>query len=144
MVGYGGSGALSAPAFLPERSRLPGRLMVFKLGGKAKAPAYDIATMPPLNLAGVTSSGDAKNGFSLFHQNCQVCHGPNASSAYLPDLKRSPLVLTSEDWKSVVIDGAKKANGMASFSRFLTPKEAEDVRAYVLTEARLSQGPASR
>ncbi len=144
MVGYGGSGALSAPAFLPERSRLPGRLMVFKLGGKAKAPAYDIATMPPLNLAGVTSTGDAKNGFSLFHQNCQVCHGPNASGAYLPDLKRSPLVLTSEDWKSVVIDGAKKANGMASFSRFLTPKEAEDVRAYVLTEARLSQGPASR
>ena len=144
MVGYGGSGALSAPAFLPERSRLPGRLMVFKLGGKAKAPAYDIATMPPLNLAGVTSTGDAKNGFSLFHQNCQVCHGPNASGAYLPDLKRSPLVLTSEDWKSVVIDGAKKANGMASFSRFLTVKEAEDVRAYVLTEARLSQGPASR
>jgi len=144
MVGYGGSGALSAPAFLPERSRLPGRLMVFKLGGKAKAPAYDIATMPPLNLAGVNSTGDAKNGFSLFHQNCQVCHGPNASGAYLPDLKRSPLLLTSEDWKSVVIDGAKKANGMASFSRFLTPKEAEDVRAYVLTEARLSQGPASR
>lgn len=144
MVGYGGSGALSAPAFLPERSRLPGRLMVFKLGGKAKAPAYDIATMPPLNLAGVNSTGDAKNGFSLFHQNCQVCHGPNASGAYLPDLKRSPLVLTSEDWKSVVIDGAKKANGMASFSRFLTAKEAEDVRAYVLTEARLSQGPASR
>ena len=51
------------------------------------------------------------------------------------------MLLTADNWKSVVIDGAKKANGMASFARFMSPKDAEDVRAYVLTEARKSQQP---
>ena len=45
MVGYGGAGALSAPALLPERPRLPGRLMVFKLGGTAKAPPYEYSKL---------------------------------------------------------------------------------------------------
>jgi quinohemoprotein ethanol dehydrogenase len=72
----------------------------------------------------------------VFHQSCQVCHGPNASGAWLPDLKRSPMLTTAEDWKGVVIDGASASRGMASFARFLTPKDAEDVRAYVITEAR--------
>jgi quinohemoprotein ethanol dehydrogenase len=84
----------------------------------------------------VTSTGNVQHGFALFHQNCQVCHGPNASGAFLPDLKRSQMLLTQADWKSVVIDGARKANGMASFARFLSPQDAEDVRAYVLTEAK--------
>jgi quinohemoprotein ethanol dehydrogenase len=46
------------------------------------------------------------------------------------------MLLTSEDFKSVVIDGARKHNGMASFTRFMTPADAEDVRAYVISEAR--------
>lgn len=143
MVGYGGAGALSAPSFLPQRPRLPGRLMVFKLGGTAKAPAYVIPQAPNVDLTGVTSTGDVKAGFALFHQNCQVCHGPNASGAFLPDLKRTPMLLTSEDWKSVVIDGALAPRGMASFSRFIDAKGAEDLRAYVLSEARGVKSPTA-
>ncbi|MDZ4321961.1 MAG: PQQ-dependent dehydrogenase, methanol/ethanol family, partial [Phenylobacterium sp.] len=142
MVGYGGAGALSAPAFLPQRPRLPGRLLVFKLGGKAVAPAYQIPEAPSIDLAGVTSSGDAKRGFALYHQNCQVCHGPNAGGAYLPDLKRSQMLLTADSWKSVLIDGALASRGMASFSRFIDAKGAEDLRAYVLSEARGAAAPA--
>ncbi|MDX5332051.1 MAG: c-type cytochrome, partial [Caulobacteraceae bacterium] len=136
MVGYGGAGALSSPALLPERSRLPGRLLVFKLGGSAQAPAYDIVEQPALDLAGVSSRGDAQAGFVSFQQYCQVCHGPNASGRYLPDLKRSPMLLSQENWRSVLIDGALAPRGMASFSRFLTPEQAENIRAYVLAEAR--------
>lgn len=141
MVGYGGAGPLSASFLLPDRPRLPGRLMVFKLGGKATAPAYDVPEQPPIELTGVTSQGDAKHGFAVFHENCQVCHGPNATGAYLPDLKRSQILLSADAWKSVVIDGASKDRGMASFAKYLSPADAEDVRAYVLTEARAAQTP---
>ena len=141
MVGYGGGAPTSASAVLRDRPRLPGRLMVFKLGGKTEAKPYDIPQVANLDLKGVTSTGDAKLGFVLYHNNCQVCHGPSVSGAFLPDLKNTQMLLTADNWKSVVIDGAKKANGMASFARFMSPKDAEDVRAYVLNEARKSQQP---
>jgi quinohemoprotein ethanol dehydrogenase len=46
------------------------------------------------------------------------------------------MLMTADNWKGVVIDGASASRGMASFSRFFSAKDAEDVRAYVLTEAR--------
>ncbi|MDP1874348.1 PQQ-dependent dehydrogenase, methanol/ethanol family [Phenylobacterium sp.] len=141
MVGYGGAGALSSPALLPDRSRLPGRLLVFKLGGAATAPAYDLPEIQPLDLTGVSSRGSAKAGFESFQQYCQVCHGSNASGRYLPDLKRSQMLLSAENWSSVVLDGALAPRGMASFSRFLSAAEAENIRAYVLTEARKGATP---
>jgi PQQ-dependent dehydrogenase (methanol/ethanol family) len=142
MVGYGGAGPLSAPSLLPDRPRLPGRLLVFKLGGKAVAPAYQRPEQSPVDLTAVSSTGDVKRGFALFHQNCQVCHGPNASGSYLPNLRKSQMLLSGETWRSVVIDGALAANGMASFSRFLDPRGAEDIRAYVLAEAKGAAAPA--
>ncbi|MGA0606417.1 PQQ-dependent dehydrogenase, methanol/ethanol family [Phenylobacterium sp. VNQ135] len=138
MVGVGGGGQISAPASMPQRPRLPGRLLVFKLGGKAQAPAFPTPPQAaPIDVAAIQpSTGDVQHGFALFHQNCQVCHGPNASGAWLPDLKRSPMLTTAENWKGVVIDGLSAPRGMASFARFMTPKDAEDIRAYVIKEAR--------
>jgi PQQ-dependent dehydrogenase (methanol/ethanol family) len=143
MVGYGGAAPLAAQVFLKDGARLPGRLLVFKLGGKAQAPAYDVADRPVADLTGVTSTGDAKRGFALYHQNCQVCHGPNASGKFLVSMKQSQMLTSAESWKSVVIDGALAERGMASFARFLTPKDAEDIRAYVLSEARPVQTAAA-
>ena len=77
-----------------------------------------------------------KHGFEVFNKNCGVCHGPNAGGAWLPDLKRSPMLTTADNWKGVVIDGASASHGMASFARFLTPKDAEDARAFVIDEAK--------
>jgi PQQ-dependent dehydrogenase (methanol/ethanol family) len=136
MVGVGGGGQISAPASMPTRPRLPGRLLVFKLGGQAVAPPFPQKPQAPLSVEGIASSGDVAHGFALFHQNCQVCHGPNASGAWLPDLKRSPMLQTADNWKGVVIDGASASRGMASFARFLSPKDAEDIRAYVISEAK--------
>jgi PQQ-dependent dehydrogenase (methanol/ethanol family) len=137
MVGVGGGGQISAPGSMPQRPRLPGRLLVFKVGGKVQAPAFPKPAQPELDLAAIQpSKGDAKHGFAVFHQNCQVCHGPNASGAWLPDLKASPMLQTADNWKGVVIDGASAPRGMASFARFLTPKDAEDARAYVIEEAK--------
>ncbi|WP_337185182.1 PQQ-dependent dehydrogenase, methanol/ethanol family [Phenylobacterium sp.] len=139
MVGAGGGGQISAPGLMPARPRLPGRLLVYKLGGTAKAPEFPQPATPAIDLTQVASTGDVKNGFALYHQNCQVCHGPNASGSWLPDLKASPMLLTADNWKGVVIDGASASRGMAGFSRFFDVKGAEDIRAYVIQEARTAQ-----
>jgi len=139
MVGYGGAAPLAAHWALPGRPRMPGRILVFKLGGNDTAPPYPKPAVIPIDLTGVVSSGDPKAGFSLYHANCGLCHGPNVSGRYLPDLKTSPIILTSTDFASVVLGGAKKSGGMASFARFLTPDQVESIRAYILTEAKAAQ-----
>ncbi|MCR5878467.1 cytochrome c [Phenylobacterium sp. J367] len=97
---------------------------------------------PTLDLTDVSSTGNVQKGFALYHQQCQVCHGPNAGGSWLPDLRASPMLATAENWKSVVIDGALAPRGMASFQRFLSPQDAEDVRAYVISEAKTAAAAA--
>ncbi|HUZ13013.1 MAG TPA: PQQ-dependent dehydrogenase, methanol/ethanol family [Caulobacteraceae bacterium] len=139
MAGYGGAAPLAAQFALPDRPRLPGRLLVFKLGGTDTAPAYPPTQVIPIDLEGVASTGDAKAGFSLYNANCSTCHGPSVSGRYLPDLKTSPMILTADGFRSVVLGGALSSYGMASFRRFLTPTDVESIRAYVLQEARAAQ-----
>ncbi|MDB5424919.1 MAG: glucose dehydrogenase [Phenylobacterium sp.] len=142
MVGEGGSGELSAPHLMPKRPRLPGRLMVFKLGGKAVAPPYVMPAEPSVDLSKVSSTGDPKRGFVTFNVNCQVCHAANAQGTFLPDLRKSPMIATAEDFRSVVMEGARAHNGMASFQRFLTSAEVEDVRAYLISLGKAPPPPA--
>jgi quinohemoprotein ethanol dehydrogenase len=139
MVGYGGAAPLAAHFALPDRPRLPGRLLVFKLGGTDTAPAYPAPPKITISLAGVSSTGDEKLGFSLYNANCSTCHGPSVSGRYLPDLKTSPMILTSADFQSVVLGGARKSFGMASFAKFLDAGQVESIRAYILKEARVAQ-----
>ena len=139
MVGYGGAAPLAAGFALPNNPRLPGRLMVFKIGGTATAPAYPKPEPRIVDLSNVTTTGDAARGKVAYHQNCSVCHSPNASGGYLPDLKTSQMILSADNFKSVVIDGGLKSRGMVSFARYLSPAQAEDIRAYILGEARWAQ-----
>ena len=136
MVGSGGGGQVSAPSLLPKRPRLPGRLLVFKLGGTAKAADFVLPAQPAIDLTKVSSKGDAKRGYVTFNNNCQVCHGANATGSWLPDLKRSPMITTAEDFNSVVIKGVRAHNGMVSFSRFLKPDQVEDIRAFLISQGR--------
>jgi PQQ-dependent dehydrogenase (methanol/ethanol family) len=141
MVGYGGAGPTSANQLLGNQRTRPGRLMVFKLGGKATAPRPEVAEVPALDLTAVSSSGDPAQGFALYQGYCQVCHSPRAAGGFLPDLKRSPMILSAESFKGVVIDGVNAPRGMASFRRFLTPAQAEDIRAFIIQEAKAPVPP---
>jgi mono/diheme cytochrome c family protein len=136
MVGAGGGGQVSAPSLLPTRPRLPGRLLVFKLGGTAKAPPFVLPAQPTIDLTNVKTTGDAKRGYQIFNNNCQVCHGANATGSWLPDLKRSPMITTPADFNSVVMEGVRAHNGMVSFSRFLKPQDVEDVRAFLISQGK--------
>jgi quinohemoprotein ethanol dehydrogenase len=40
-------------------------------------------------------------------------------------------------WKSIVLEGARKENGMGSFAQWLNAEDAEAVRAYVASAAAL-------
>ena len=143
MVGYGGAMVLVASWALPERPRLPGRLLVFKLGGTATVAPYPKPVPVTIDLTGVTSTADAAAGMTLYNMNCLVCHSASASGHYLPDLKTSPTILSPAAFRSVVIDGARTAKGMISFSNFMTAEQAESVRAYILSEARKTQAEAA-
>jgi PQQ-dependent dehydrogenase (methanol/ethanol family) len=136
MVGFGGAGPLKTAWALPDRPRMQGRLLVFKLGGTATVEPYMVPEPVSIDLTGVTSSGDAQAGFVFYNDNCSTCHGSSVSGRWLPDLKTSAIILSPEAFAAVVIDGAREANGMVGFSRFLTAEQAESIRAYILAEAR--------
>lgn len=135
MVGYGGPSAMYG-TIVPYRPRLPGRLMVFALDGKARAKPYVIPQPAPIDLTGVTSSGDPVRGLAAYNDTCLVCHGFSARGRYTADLRRSQIVKDPEAFRSVVIDGAFKELGMVSFAPHVSPERAEDIRAYLIQEAR--------
>jgi hypothetical protein len=62
-----------------------------------------------------------------------------------PDLRYSALLQSDVAFKTVVIDGALTENGMLSFAKTLSVKDADAIRAYVTTlanEVRNSPPPA--
>jgi mono/diheme cytochrome c family protein len=107
--------------------------MAFKLGAEGQLPQIDIVPPQPLNLAGISSAGDANVGGVLYGAYCSVCHGPMAMSAGpLPDLRYSPMLLTDAAFHSIVLDGSLLSQGMPGFSADIGAAEVESIRAYLL------------
>ena len=132
---------MAAPArmvgkIVPDQPRSNGRLMVFKLGGTAKLPAAPPPSRRRSTSTGLSSTGNADLGMAEYDRTCGVCHGANASVSYTADLRRSGALHDPAVWKSVVIDGALKDQGMVAFDQILTPPEAENIRAYVIRQAK--------
>ena len=140
-AGYGGAYALTSAFNDNPGPRPNGRIYVFKLGAKAAMPQIDKMVVVPANPPADTfTAAQIAHGDQLFARDCWVCHGPGAvSSGVVPDLRRSGLLGDAETWKAVVHDGALKDRGMIGFSKFLSPKDVEDLRAYVVHRARLLQ-----
>ena len=127
--GYAGSASAAVP-------NIP-RLIVLKLGGKARLPAPPetppYVWEPPMQIG---TPSDIAAGQSNFQRYCLVCHGPGAvGNGVLPDLRKSASIADADTWKSVVIDGVLKGNGMVSFASVLSRQEAEQMRAYVISRA---------
>ncbi|MDB5684191.1 MAG: alcohol dehydrogenase [Sphingomonas bacterium] len=113
------------------------RLIVLKIGGKAQLPP--LPASEPMVLNPPRSSGtkaQIASGLSLYSRYCSVCHGDSATSGGVnPDLRMSGLLGDAAAWKSVVIDGALRENGMVSFASVLSPSEAQSIRHYVIDQA---------
>jgi mono/diheme cytochrome c family protein len=136
MVGFGGA-AIGGT----DQLRHPGRLLVFRLDGRVTPTPYPPVAIPPkLDLAlAVASAGDVEAGRARYQRLCVQCHGVGD---YLPNLARSPLILAPASFRAIVLDGALKDRGMAPFRRYFGEAELEDVRAYLLEEAKVAHPPA--
>lgn len=143
LAGWGGAWAITA-GVLSDMSgpvRNISRLLVFKLGGKAKLPAMPAADDLPLDPPGLTAAADVvQGGAQLYGRYCTVCHGDAAIQAsarggIIPDLRYSGTLASAENWKMIVHDGALKDNGMVSFASVMTAPEADSIRHYVIARA---------
>jgi quinohemoprotein ethanol dehydrogenase len=136
MGGRGFSGGNDSDA----RARNPGRIFAFKLGGTATLPPGPGPAPPPNPPEQIFSALMVAAGAEPYRVYCSRCHGGDAHSLnIIPDLRRSIALSSAALWKNIVIDGALEPNGMIGWSEFLTPEEAETIRAYVAAQARALQ-----
>jgi quinohemoprotein ethanol dehydrogenase len=136
-AGYGGAYALTS-AFNDDPAPRPnGRIYVFKIGGNAAVPEIaKLAFGPPNPAADKFTPQQIALGKQRFSTDCWMCHGPGGdSSGVAPDLRRSGAVGDAEMWKQIVIGGALKDQGMMSFAKYMTPADAEAIRAYISDRA---------
>jgi quinohemoprotein ethanol dehydrogenase len=145
LAGYGGGPGLGLPSFSGPRSQPNGRVLVFSLGGTATLPTTENRPAAINVPREHWTPEQIVDGERLFVTTCAMCHGPGTySGGVVPDLKRSGALMDKSAWNAIVIDGVLKDQGMASFARWLTPVQAENIRAFVAAKAREEAPPARR
>jgi quinohemoprotein ethanol dehydrogenase len=139
MVGKGGAAPLATGFAMPEDSgRKMGHVLAFRLGGNAEPPRMprSVPERAP-DLAGVSTTGDPAAGARLYADHCMVCHGFGAiAGGVLPDLRFSAALKRGPLWNAIVLDGALATNGMVAYASRFGPQQAEDIRAWVMEQAK--------
>ena len=139
-AGYGSAFFLATGFWAPKLgAQINGRVYAFKLGGTADKPVIAFERMPTPEPPTVSATaGDVAAGGRLYWSFCLQCHGLEVvSGGVLPDLRRSAVLQAAAAWQSVVVDGASRGRGMPGFEEVLAPADAERIRAYVVSRARL-------
>jgi quinohemoprotein ethanol dehydrogenase len=108
-----------------------GRLIVLKLDGGPVRVAARRPAPPPIMSGGARPSPEAvARGRALYVANCARCHGYMGETTPFPDLRRlTPETLAAFD--EIVLRGAYRQAGMASFADVLGPSDTRDIRAYL-------------
>lgn len=141
MVGRGGSwGVVAVPEFA-KGNTLPNisRVLVYKLGGGKSLPAaptvVEPSVVPPESVA---PAEEIAEGARIYDTWCFTCHGlPHGPEQWgiLPNLTNSALLGAADAWNEVVLNGALKQRGMASFRPVMNEEDSEAVRAYLIEAA---------
>ncbi|WP_420466607.1 PQQ-dependent dehydrogenase, methanol/ethanol family [Panacagrimonas sp.] len=143
LVGFGGAGVSvaggTALAQFGWSYRAQERqLYTFALDGKAPMPKVGAPLVPkPVVPADFKiDSGLAKKGADLYVGQCVWCHGSGAvSGGYGPDLRASPVPLSFDAFKAVVVGGAKVLPyGMPKFAD-LRDDELKSLQHYLRQQA---------
>jgi mono/diheme cytochrome c family protein len=114
-----------------------GRVVTFKIGGQAALPALlpNVVRKGP-DVRRANAEGNVASGQQIYDNVCSVCHGISArSEKAIPDLLYSSAIVDRDTFKAIVIDGARANKGMAGFASVLTPVQAEEIRAYLVSLA---------
>jgi len=138
-TGAGGGSIIAAPQVM--RQRQMGRLVAFKLDGTATLPADPPPAGPMVQVTEKFAPADVARGKDLYVEFCARCHGlETRASGITPDLRRSPVLLDTAQWKSIVEDGALARNGMIAWKGLMPEGAAEKIRAYVSEQTRAAAG----
>ncbi|WP_109807253.1 PQQ-dependent dehydrogenase, methanol/ethanol family [Sphingosinithalassobacter portus] len=107
------------------------RLLVFKLGGSASLPAVAGAGNELVRPEETGAGAEViARGEQLFAQHCSTCHGERALGG-IKDLRlMSPD--TRSEFYDIVLHGARREKGMASFGDVLSQEDAEAIYAYLV------------
>ena len=139
------------------------RILVYKLGGKAKLPTTAV-TPPGPATASAAPAGGARtlnpplltgnneqviDGQTTYGRLCAGCHGANVmADKTAPDLRMTPLLRDLKGWTDVIVGGARTQGGMPSFKGTLDNHDAENLFHYVISQAnkdkQSSEGRATR
>ena len=137
LSGWGSAFSLQAGRVAASSGNLRNvsRVLVFKLGGTATLPPLEprpLVINPPADTANAATTAA---GGALFGRFCSVCHGESAvGGGVVPDLRASSF-LGNDFFYEIVLNGAMKDNGMASFKSILDHQKVEAIRAYVIHRA---------
>jgi len=137
-AGYGSVFFLAAGILAPDAGALiSARVHAFKLGGSAPRPELALRRIPtPQPPALTTTPDEYAQGADTYHRYCVMCHGFGAiTGGIIPDLRKSVRLQDAAVWKRAVVDGEIASLGMPGFGRYVSPRDAELVRAYVARQA---------
>ncbi len=133
LAGVGGSAGMH---FTSLGTMNDGRILAFKLGGKAPLPVVEPRPSPRVEAPPPAARPeDLARGRSLYAEHCLRCHGIDVeSSGLVPDLRHSSREV-HERWLPIVLGGEYAERGMAGFADVLGPGDAEAIHAYVISRA---------
>ena len=130
MAGWGGAVGLVL-AEDDAKAGGPGRLLVYKLGSKAKLP--QVLQKEPVFRRRQMAASDLQleNGMLLYNQHCMRCHGMGVANKGLT----SDLRMMSDDthrlFKPIVLEGLYRSVGMIGFADVLSESDASDIHQYI-------------
>ena len=136
VAGWGGAfGLASGVPRHRDNVLAEGRMLTFKLDGKATLPPVNVAYLdipqpPPMD----TTAEQVAHGEGLYHQYCAVCHSPGvtAAGAGVADL-RYAAPSTHESWDAIVLGGAFVGKGMPKFDHVMAAGDAEAISGHFPT-----------
>jgi quinohemoprotein ethanol dehydrogenase len=141
LAGYGGGGGFSFP---PDSAAFKygnaGRVVALKLDGGAVPKPDSVLDAPfPAAPARVGTPSQVASGERLYNRHCARCHV--FGRGLMPDLRRSPAIASDDALQAIVLKGALRPLGMASFSDVLSAQDVVALRAYLVDAAHAAQTP---
>jgi quinohemoprotein ethanol dehydrogenase len=117
-------------------NRAEGRVLAFKLGGRATLPPLvetaALEAPPPVPAVG---SDVIELGNATYHRVCASCHGMRAvGGGAIPDLRYISRE-THAEFDDIVLGGVRADRGMISFADRISAAEADAVHAFIIVRA---------
>ncbi|MAG33943.1 MAG: PQQ-dependent dehydrogenase, methanol/ethanol family [Deltaproteobacteria bacterium] len=140
-AGWGASFALSGgEAALLADVRGGGRVLAWKLGGKAEVPPGrpPLGPVPTPTYEVSSTAAERREGMLVYHAKCSPCHGPGAigGGSGVPDL-RYTTPETHAIFSDIVLAGLREAGGMPRFDDLLDAADVRRLQAWILEQARI-------